>query len=77
MSTDQAGALTYEYIERIRPGFRADRTYLFDGGCVRFSFDFDDEASPTLSIELRNALTLIPRSVLNEDLRESFIDEEL
>lgn len=75
--TDQSGASTYEYIERIQSGFRADRFYVFDGGCVRWVFDFDAEASATLSIELQNALTLVPRSVLNENIRETFIDEEL
>ena len=48
--TDQSGASTYEYIERLQPGFRADRIYLFDGGCVRWVFDFDADASATLSI---------------------------
>jgi hypothetical protein len=75
--TDHSGALAFEQVERIRPGFRADRVYVFGGGCVRWEFDFDPGASATLSIELRNALTLMPRSVLNDSIRETFIDEEL
>lgn len=75
--TDQPGADAYEFIERIGRGFQADRFYLFDGGCVRWEFDFDAEASATLSIELQDRLSLVPRQALNESIRESFIDEEL
>lgn len=75
--SDQAGAEVFEYIERVGSGFRADRVYVFDGGCVQWEFDFDADASATLAIELRDALTLVPRSVLNEGIRETFIDEEL
>ncbi len=75
--TDQRGAQTFEFIERIESGFRADLTYVFDGGCVRWEFDFDPGASATLSIELRDTLTLIPRATLNDNIRETFIDEEL
>lgn len=75
--SDQEGADTFEYVERLRPGFRADRLYVFPGGCVRWRFDFDAEASAVLSIELQDRLTLISRDALNASIRESFIDEEL
>ncbi|MDH3680639.1 MAG: hypothetical protein OEV40_11880 [Acidimicrobiia bacterium] len=75
--SDQEGAEAYEYVGRITPGFQADRLYLFEGGCVRWEFDFDTDASATLSIELQDSLTLLSRTALNESIRESFIDEEL
>jgi hypothetical protein len=75
--SDQPGADRFEHIERLTPGFRADRYYLFDGGCVRWRFDFDDGAPAGLSVQLGSALVLVSRDELNEALRESFIDEEL
>lgn len=75
--SDQEGAEAYEYIGRITSGFQADRIYLFEGGCVRWEFDFDSDASATLSIELQDRLELLSRASLNENIRETFIDEEL
>ena len=75
--SDQDGADAFEHVEQVRPGFRADRLYLFAGGCVRWSFDFDADASAGLSIELQDRLTLVPRATLNASIRETFIDEEL
>ena len=75
--SDQEGAEAFEYVERIEHGFRADRHYVFAGGCVWWEFDFDADASATLSIELQDRLTLVTREFLNESIRENFIDEEL
>lgn len=75
--SDQAGAERFEHIERLTPGFRADRYYFFDGGCVRWRFDFDDGAPAGLSVELDRSLVLVSRDVVNEGVRETFIDEEL
>ena len=75
--SDQEGAEAYEYVGRLTSGFRADRLYRFEGGCVRWEFDFDADASATLSIELQDRLTLLSRTTLNENIRETFIDEEL
>ncbi|MEO1059889.1 MAG: hypothetical protein AAFZ07_00620 [Actinomycetota bacterium] len=75
--SDQPGADRLEDIERLTPGFRADRYYTFDGGCVRWRFDFDDGAPAGLAVELGGALLLLSRDDVNEILRETFIDEEL
>lgn len=75
--SDQDGADRYDNVERVEPGFRAKRYYVFTGGCIWWEFDFDDGASASLSIELGDALALWTRDAVNQNIRESFIDEEL
>ncbi len=75
--TDHGGVAAFEYIERLEPGFRAERYFVFSGGCVWWEFDFDNDAPAALSIELGNSLDLRTRVSLNEMMSESFIDEEL
>lgn len=74
---DFEGAEAFQHIERIEPGFRAGRHYLFPGGCVRRESDFDPEASTALSIQLQHRLNFIPRQLLNDFVRRTFLDEEL
>jgi hypothetical protein len=71
------GADRFEYIEEVDPAFRARRYYVFEGGCMWWEFDFDDDASAALSIELGDRLQAITRDAYNDALRESFIDEQL
>lgn len=75
--SDQPLASRYELVERLSPGFRSERFYWFLGGCVSVRFDFDDDAPAGLSVELDDALTLVRRDLLNQGIRETFIDEEL
>lgn len=75
--TDQPGASRFDEIERLEPGFRARRYYLFDGGCVTWSFDFDSGVLSTESVAVGDALLLVSRDEINESIRESFVDEEL
>jgi hypothetical protein len=75
--TDQVGTLRYEHVDRVEPGYKAQRYYVFEGGCVWWEFDFDDDVSAALSLELANSLRFITRQALNDSVRESFIDEEL
>ena len=75
--SNQEGADQFELIEQVEPRFRAQRYYVFPGGCVWWDFDFDDDASAALSIELGDQLSLISRELINENIREKFIDEEL
>lgn len=75
--TDQAGAEQYDEIERLRPGLRAARYYVFPGGCVWWSFEFDSGTSATQAVAVGESLVLVPRVELNEAVRESFVDEEL
>jgi hypothetical protein len=74
--SDQAGAERYELIESVAPDFRGQRFYVFPGGCVWWDFDFSADASASLSIELGDALTLVTRLALREDISETFIDED-
>jgi hypothetical protein len=74
---DQPGADRYDDIERLEPGFRARRLYVFEGGCVWWQFDFDDGAPAALSIELGNTLELVSRDDVAANLRDTFIDEDL
>jgi len=75
--SDQDGAQAYEFIERIEPGLRAQRYYVFAGGCVWWDFDFNNGAPAALAVELQNRLFLFDREFLIESVRENFLDEEL
>ncbi len=67
----------YDRIDRLEPGFRASRFYVFPGGCVWWSFDFDNGASATESVAIGERLELISREEFNDGLRETFIDEDI
>lgn len=75
--SDLPPAERFDDIERLQPGFKASVFYRFEGGCVSWFFDFDDDASATESVALEDTLTLIDRQDVNDQLRETFIDEEL
>jgi len=67
----------FDLIEQVRPSFRAERFYVFPGGCVSWTFDFDKGASATESVSIGNALALFSRQNLQDMVREGFIDEEI
>jgi len=75
--SEQRGAERFEYVERIAPSFRAERFYVFDGGCIWWEFDFDADASAALAIDLGDRLQTVTRESLNEMVRETFIDVDL
>ncbi len=75
--SDQLGAVRFEHIERVAPGLRAQRYYVFDGGCIWWEFDFDADATAALAIDLGDRLQTVSRNELNESIRETFIDVEL
>jgi hypothetical protein len=75
--SDLYPASRFDDIERLVPGFRARRHYTFPGGCVSWSFDFDDGVTATESVAIGDALVLISRESLNDSVRDFFIDEEL
>jgi len=75
--SEQRGAERYEYVEQIAPSFRAQRYYVFEGGCVWWEFDFHPDATAALAIDLGDRLHTIPRQELIDMVRESFIDVEL
>jgi hypothetical protein len=75
--SDQPAAARYDMIEQLRPGLRAKQFYVFRGGCVWWTFDFDSGTSATEAVAVDDALVLVSRADLNEAVRETFIDEEI
>lgn len=75
--SEQEGAERFEHVDRIEPAFRAQRYYVFEGGCIWWEFDFDADATAALAIDLGDRLQTITRDALNEIVRDSFIDVEL
>lgn len=71
------GAERFDRIDRLDPGFRGSRFYVFPGGCVTWTFDFDNDASATESVAIGDTLTLIARTSLNDNIRATFIDEDI
>ena len=75
--SEHDGADRFDHIEQVTPSFRAQRYYVFEGGCIWWEFDFDDDATAALSIELGERLRTGTRDDFNEIFRESFIDVPL
>ena len=71
------GVKRYDHIRQVSPSFHGDRFYVFEGGCVWWEFRFGSDAPSALSSELDNGLLLIERHIINDNMRESFIDEDL
>ena len=76
-SPPQEPAERFDLIERVQPSFRAERFYVFPGGCVSWTFDFDEGASATESLSIGNALVLTSRQQLQDGIRDVFVDEEI
>ena len=67
--SDEVGTDRYEQPERLPPGLRSTRFYLFPGGCVTYRFEFADEATPDLMFSADQALAFQPRSRLLDHVR--------
>jgi hypothetical protein len=68
--SDEMGTRRFERPERLPPGLRSTRTYLFAGGCVTYRFAFDQEATASLMFVADNALAFQPRAELVEEIRD-------
>jgi hypothetical protein len=77
VASDLAMAERFDEIRRLEPGFRAERSYVFPGGCISWTFDFDRGASATQSVAIGDALSVVTRRELNENIRNDFLDAEL
>ena len=77
MTSEHAGAERYDDIQRLQPSFRARRMYVFEGGCVTWTFDFDRGVSATEAVAIGESLTLVSRELVNDNVRATFIDEDL
>ena len=75
--SEHDGADRYDHIESVAPSFKAQRYYVFEGGCFWWEFNFDQDATAALSIELGERVQTITRDELNEIVSETFIDEPL
>lgn len=75
--SEQADAQRFDNIEQLSPRFRSQRHYVFDGGCVSWFFDLDDGVSATESVAIGERLRLVSRRSLNDQLSQTFIDEDL
>ena len=75
--SDLPAAERYDVVVSATPSFEGARYYIFPGGCVSWTFDFDSGTSATEAITVAGALMLISREDFNAIIRESFIDEEI
>lgn len=67
--SDINGADRYEWVEEIVSGFSGRRTYVFDGGCTVFTFDFGVDAVAALVNEVSLAVGFVPREAINGAVR--------
>ena len=67
----------FDEIEQVRPAFQAKRYYVFEGGCVYWTFAFNSGVSATESVAIGDTLALVARTDLQRSISESFLDEEI
>ncbi len=67
----------FDAIEQVSPSFEAERFYVFEGGCVYWTFDFDEGVSATESVAIGDTLVLVARADLQRSISDTFIDEEI
>ena len=68
---DEAGTTVYVRPDTLRPAYNGERMLLFPGGCILFSFRFSAGASPALTIEAIEAVSLVPRTAVVEAVSEA------
>ncbi len=66
--SDEPETARYERIAHLEPGYVGTRSYVFDGGCVRFRFDLDTEFASGLLNETSLMVGFVPRAAINEEL---------
>ncbi len=75
--SDLPPAERYDAIEQVRPSFKAERFYLFEGGCVSWTFAFDRGVSATQSVAVGESLVLFSRASLQQQIDEQFVEETI
>ncbi len=68
--SDEVGMRRFEQPEALPPDLRSIRTYVFDGGCVTYRFEFGGDATAALIFATDNALAFQPRETLVREVRE-------
>jgi hypothetical protein len=66
--SDEVGMRRFEQPDRLPPGLRSSRYYLFEGGCVIYRFSFAEEATPSLMFDADSALAFQSRASLVEEV---------
>jgi hypothetical protein len=69
--SDEVGARRYERPEALAPALQTTRTYLFEGGCVTYEFDFDAGASVDLVFDADRAFAFQIRDELVRKVRDT------
>jgi hypothetical protein len=69
--SDEVGTERYERPDRLHPGLRSTRYYLFPGGCVTYEFDLDEGADTTLIFSAEQALSFVHRATLADHVRDT------
>jgi hypothetical protein len=68
--SDREGMRRLELVERISPSYTGRRYYLFDGGCLTFTFSLDGD-SPGEGLALASQVVgVVSRADLQEQVRE-------
>jgi len=69
-ASDQAGARRYERVHDNASGYRAERYYVFSGGCVRYQFNLHGGTGAEQVGTLSRALGFVDREVLRRYVHE-------
>jgi hypothetical protein len=66
--SDEVGWRRFEQVTQLPPGLRVVRTYLADGACVTYRFEFDDDVNGSAMVTLDAALGFQPRDELVDEV---------
>lgn len=69
--TDKPPAERFELVRSLANDYSGSRSYIFDGGCLQFDFEFTGPARTTLADEIAGAIDFRRRSEINEALAEA------
>jgi tRNA A-37 threonylcarbamoyl transferase component Bud32/membrane-associated phospholipid phosphatase len=69
--SDEVGMRRFEQPERLPPGLLITRTYVYEGGCVTYRLEFDEESGDSSLIhDVNAALAFEPRAAIVRDVDE-------
>jgi tRNA A-37 threonylcarbamoyl transferase component Bud32/membrane-associated phospholipid phosphatase len=62
--SDEPGTQRFEHLTAVPPTYKGTRTYVFDGGCVTYQFNFVPHSDVGLVFDVDQAVTFLPRERL-------------
>jgi hypothetical protein len=68
--SERSGTRRYELVSRVTPGYRGDRIYTFEGGCITYHFDLHGKTRGVPLASVTQALGFISRDTLRRQVRE-------